>query len=64
MSIALRRNTPDAEMSPFSLLGTFANAGLPRLRLGGGTLELKKRQKSNTNFSTGVIGDNFFAMKF
>lgn len=43
--VLLLRYTPDAEMSPFSLLGTFANAGLPRLRLGGETLERSNRRR-------------------
>lgn len=43
-------NTPEPERSPFSLLGTFASAGLPRLRLGGDALQLWTREHGRERF--------------
>lgn len=37
-------------MSPFSLLGTLAKAGLPRLRLGGETLQRGVETKTRRTF--------------
>lgn len=53
-------------MSPFSLLGTLAKAGLPRLRLGGETLQRGVETKTRRTFlnSSQIYGKKKCMLQF